>query len=130
MTNNSTVNANVTSNDLYLLTNNMTNNSVMEATNGGILNIDAITITQSAAGSITAAANSTVDFTGSTINDGTLTSSGGGIIQTVSGDTSTIGSVTNNATLDIVANSTLAVTGNLTDNGSSPSTTIKAMRRR
>ncbi|HEX4053719.1 MAG TPA: PEP-CTERM sorting domain-containing protein [Tepidisphaeraceae bacterium] len=117
LTNNGTVNANVTSNDLYLLTNNMTNNSVMEATNSGILNIGAITITQGAAGSITAAANSTVDLTGSTINDGTLTSSGGGIIQTVSGDTSTIGSVTNNATLDVVANSNLAVTGNLTDNG-------------
>ena len=48
LTNNSTVNANLTSKDLNLLTNNMTNNSVMEATNGGILNIGAITITQGA----------------------------------------------------------------------------------
>ncbi|MGD0461024.1 MAG: hypothetical protein ABSB74_00910 [Tepidisphaeraceae bacterium] len=117
LTNNATVNANVNGQTLTLQTNNMTNNSVMEATGGGNLTINGITITQGSGGQISAAANSTVDLISATITGGTLLSSGGGIIQTTSGTTNTIGSLTNNATFNVAGNSNLNVTGNLTDNG-------------
>ncbi|MGD0461038.1 MAG: PEP-CTERM sorting domain-containing protein [Tepidisphaeraceae bacterium] len=117
LTNNGTVNANVSGNTLSLQTNNMTNNNLMEATSGANLSVSAITISQGGAGEISAVgANSTVDLSSATVTGGTLTSSSGGIIQTVSG-TSTVGSLTNSATFNITDNTNLDVTGNLTDNG-------------
>ncbi|MGD0770351.1 MAG: PEP-CTERM sorting domain-containing protein [Tepidisphaeraceae bacterium] len=116
LTNNGTVNANVSGQTLNLQSNNMTNNSVMEATSGGNLSVNGITITQGSAGQISAAASSTVDLSSATITGGTITSSGSGIVQTTSG-TSTIGSLTNSATFNVLDNTNLNVTGNLTDNG-------------
>lgn len=56
-TNNGIVNANVTSNVLTLAVNNMTNNNLIEATNGGGLTISGITLTQGANGLIQASGN-------------------------------------------------------------------------
>ncbi len=115
LTNNGTVDANVNNRTLLLQTNAMTNNATFEATNGGLLNISGITVTQGTNGTITAANASTVTLSNSTISNGTLSSSGTGTIQ-ISG-TTTISSVTNSATIDIPDDQTLNVTGNLIDNG-------------
>jgi hypothetical protein len=125
LTNNGTVNANLNGQTITLLTNAKTNNSLMEATGGGIVGVNGITVTQGSGGSISASGNSggmspspsIVNLINATITDGTLSSSGGGIIQATGSSTSTIASVTNNATLNIIGVSNLDVTGNLLNNG-------------
>ncbi len=71
--NNATINANGTigSHTLFLQTNNMTNNSLMEATNTGILTITGITITQAANASITNVSGG-VNITSASIVGGTI----------------------------------------------------------
>jgi fibronectin-binding autotransporter adhesin len=117
LTNNGTVNANVSSQALNLQTSAMTNNATFEATNGATLSINSITVTQGTAGVVSAGAASAVNLVNSTISGGTLKSTGSGVIQATGTTTSTIDSLTNDATLNIINNNTLDVTGDLTDNG-------------
>jgi fibronectin-binding autotransporter adhesin len=117
LNNSGTVNANVNGQTIVLQNSNMTNDSVFEATAGGTLNINGITVTQNASGSVSAAGG-TVTLTGSaTISGGTLSSSSGSAIVNVNG-TNTLASVTNNASIDVNVNTNMDVTGDLTDNGS------------
>jgi len=117
LTNNGTVDTNVISQTLTLLTSNMTNNATMEATNGATLTIDGITVTQGSGGQIVAN-NSTVDLAGgATISGGTLTTPSGGIMQTISSSTDALIGVTNSGTFNIVGGSNLTVSGGLVNNG-------------
>ena len=115
LTNNGLVNADVSGQTLTLQTNNMTNNSVFEATGSGTLAIGAITVTQTANGSINAAGGTVNLNGGATISGGTLNSSSGNVFQNFG--TNTLDSLTNNAQINIPVNNTLDITGDLTDNG-------------
>ncbi len=85
------INANNSSGTLYLQGNgsngsgNLTgvsNAGLAEATNGGTLQVNNTTVTQTGAGSIQAKDGSTVTLAGSTINGGVLTTTGSGVMQT------------------------------------------------
>jgi hypothetical protein len=117
LTNNGTVNANVSGGTLTLLTNAMTNNNLFEATGGGTLAITGITVTQGSNGQISASGTgSLVNLTGSTtIAGGILSSSSGGAIE--SSGTNTLSSLTNDAAVNVLNGTTLNVSGDLTDNG-------------
>ena len=99
--NNGTVNANVANTTLVLQSNAMTNNNLFEATTGS-LNINSITVTQGAAGQISAAGG-TVNINSSTISGGTLASSGGGLIQ-ISGSSTIVGLTNTSNALHILPN--------------------------
>jgi hypothetical protein len=115
LVNNGTVNANSSGQTLTVTSYNVSNNLTFEATNGGNLTINGIVLTQGTAGRITAANTSSVTLTNANVTGGSLVSSGSGSIQ-ING-TSTIGSLTNSAVIDIPAYTGLNVNGNLTDNG-------------
>jgi len=88
LTNYATIDANTNGQTLNILTDGtVTNNSVLEATNGGILNLNVDgglnNPILNGGGSITAGAGSTVNVTNSAIDGGTLTTSGNGVMQTV-----------------------------------------------
>ncbi len=114
--NNGTVNANSTAGTAALLleSNPMTNNSLFEATAGGTLQISGNTVTQGPSGQLLAS-NGTVSIINGTISGGTLNSALGGTIQT--SGTSTLDSLTNNATLNVLGGATTNITGNLVDTG-------------
>ena len=117
ITNNGTIDSSVNGQTLTLLTSNMTNNSLMEATVGGVLSISGITVSQGAAGQISAS-GSTIDIVGGAeISNGVLNTSSGGVIAATNSSIDTLASVTNNGTFDIVGASDLNITGNLVDNG-------------
>jgi hypothetical protein len=115
LTNNGVVNANINGQALYLQTSNMTNNAAFEATSGGTLYVSGITVSQGTSGQLLAQNNSAVDLTGVTVSNGTLNTSGTGVIQVV-GNT-TLSNVTNSGALNILVNNTLTIAGNLIDNG-------------
>ena len=116
-TNNGTVDANVSGQSLTLMTSAMTTNALMEATAGGTLTINGITLTQGTSGQLSAAGGTIALIGGATISGGTLNTSSGGVIQATSSSTDTLASVTNNGTFNILGASNLSVTGNLSDNG-------------
>jgi hypothetical protein len=117
LTNNGTVDTNVSGETLTLLTSNMTNNATLEATNGATLTIDGITLSQGSGGQVIAN-NSTVDLISATLSGGSLTTPSGGVIQATSSSTDTLtGDLTNSGTFDITGGSDLNVSGNLTNNG-------------
>jgi len=90
LVNDGVVSANVIANKLSLLDNPKTNNSVMRAINGGVLDISGITLTQGPFGVISAdGLDSEVQLTGCTVVGGSFAGSNGGDI-----------SVTNASTLD------------------------------
>ena len=115
LVNNGTVNANVGGSDLFLQTDNMTNNSLFEATGGGRLDISGITVTQGASGQISAN-NSTVNLSSASIVGGTLATASGGVIQSSSGS-NLLTSVTNSGTLNILDNTSVHLSTALTNNG-------------
>ena len=88
LNNYATIDANTSGQTLNILTDGtVTNNSVLEATNGGTLNLNLDgglnNPILNGGGSITAGAGSTVNVTNSAIDGGTLTTSGNGVMQTV-----------------------------------------------
>ena len=93
LTNNGIVNANqiVGSRTLTLKTQSMTNNNLFEATGGGILNINGITVTQGALGHIKADGSSSIALNSATILSGTIDAAAGGIVNT---STATLSNVT------------------------------------
>lgn len=125
-TNNGLVNANTPGGRLSLGTNAtpspVTNGGVLEATNGGRLSLLGVPITQSSSAQIGASGtgsivtfDSSASTGGPTINGGTLVSSDGGAFQVI--NSGTIGSLTNNAQINILGGSGLKVIGDLVDNG-------------
>ena len=136
--NNGIVNANATigSKTLLLQNSNMTNNNLFEATGGGILSIQGITVTQGVSGIISNVA-STVIINNATISGGTLTGSSFAVsnsnftnVKIDTGATVTIqpgtklnysgATFTNNGTIQVdiqSSNATLNFTGNTTLTG-------------
>ena len=113
--NNGIVNANSTigTHTILLQTSNMTNNHLMEATNGGILNINGITITQGPSGVILNS-NATVTMSGATINGGLLS----GLSFSVSNSNFTNVTIDTGTVVTIQAGTTLNYTGaTFTNNG-------------
>ncbi len=84
--NNGTIDANTTAATLSIQGDGGTimNNNVFEATNSGILNVDPVNPVNNSGGSIIASgAGSVVNLTNAIIQGGTLTTTGGGLMQTV-----------------------------------------------
>jgi len=96
----------------------VTNNHVIRGDGAGF-SITGTNLNQGSSGVLDAVNNDTVRLTGnSTITGGTFTTGSGGQIATQSGNTAGVSGVTNTGTLNIVENSTLALNGTLTNNGS------------
>ena len=77
--NEATINANVSGQTLFLesISGGLTNTAILEASNGGTLYIDGVTVNNAGGGTITANAGSTVQLVGNTtIQGGTLTNNG------------------------------------------------------
>jgi hypothetical protein len=115
LNNQSVINANQSTALNIQTSNGMTNSGTLEATNGGTLVL--IGDTYSNGGTIKAVGASTVDLQSTTINGGTLTTSGGGLIQVPSGISSTISGLTNSGTLAVQNNSTLTLAGTINNTG-------------
>lgn len=119
-TNNATVNANVSGQtlNLYLGTLAGTNTKTLEATNGGQLEIEQGTWTNTN-GTITAAASSDVYLNGASITGGTLSTSGTGSSAGVIllDSDSLISNLTNSGNLRIDNGQTGELSGTITNNG-------------
>ncbi len=116
-------NAGAGQNVLYINTSNgTTNTGVLEATAGSTLSLYGDSYAN-AGGTIQALNNSggsgsVVDLQhGVTINRGTLTTTGNGVIETVNADSATLNGVTNTGTVIVHDNSTLLLQGTITNNG-------------
>ncbi len=102
LTNNGTIDANINGQTLSVQGTGgaIVNASQFQATNGGILNLQTQAAINNQTGTISAAGTgSTVNVTNTTIQGGALTSSGGGVIQTVG-----------TATLDGASHGTISLT--------------------
>ncbi|HTV65427.1 MAG TPA: hypothetical protein VMD98_07475, partial [Bryocella sp.] len=120
--NSGTINAN--SNGLNLLVNpdtcsgcTNTNTGTLEATSGGALVLYNGTWTNTG-GKISAATGSSVDLEDNvTINGGTLTSSGTGVVYGISGYDVFLNGVTNSGSYQLQNNNATEITGTITNNG-------------
>jgi hypothetical protein len=92
----------------------VTNTGLIEATNGGLLELSG-NFTNTG-GTITAGAGSTVDMGGASITGGTLSTTGNGVI-TVTGNKNSLNSLTNSGTLVVNDNSTLTISGTINNTG-------------
>ena len=115
-------NAGAGQNVLYINTSNgTTNTGTLEATAGSTLSLYGDTYTN-ARGTIQALNNSGAGSVvllqhGVTIDGGTLTTTGNGVIETVNADSATLNGVTNTGTVIAHDNSTLTLAGTVTNNG-------------
>lgn len=115
LTNNGQVVADVSGEVLDLSINAKTNNAIMKAEAGGILDISSV-ITQGVGGSITAD-NATVTISGGTVSGGQLASLGTGVIQHNT-SAATLEAVQNSATFQILPGMTTNISGgSLVNNG-------------
>jgi hypothetical protein len=126
LNNSGTVNANQSGQVLYLsgVSSNNTNSGLMEATNGGVLNVNSSTY-NNAGGTFKATTGGTVNLYGNVvIQGGTLTNSGGAFLGTVAGnsvflDGSTAsGAVTLHGTYTSQLNTNTYVLGTINNNNS------------
>jgi hypothetical protein len=130
LTNNSTIDANisptVSTAPLYIQAGSggMTNNSILEATNGGNLTLTGSTITNSSGGVIEALgadssgnASTVVLTSGVTVSGGTLTTTGAGAIVVAANNTAYLTTLTNTGTLNVQNNGQIDSTGTITNNG-------------
>jgi hypothetical protein len=120
--NNGTVNANVSGAALILGPGSAatyTNTATMEATNGGILQLNLQGITNTGGTIKAVGTNSQVQFTGGadSIAGGTLTTSGGGTMVQNASTTSTLSTLTNSGTFSLLNNATVNLSGTITNTG-------------
>jgi T5SS/PEP-CTERM-associated repeat protein/autotransporter-associated beta strand protein len=116
LTNDGLVNATVPGEALTLSGSSITNNNTIEA-GGGLLDISGITVTQAANGQLLAAGGN-VQFDGATtVKGGLLNSSSAASVFVVNSGGAFFTSLTNDATVNMVAGTTLTMSGTLTDNG-------------
>ncbi|MHA7811785.1 MAG: GC-type dockerin domain-anchored protein [Phycisphaerales bacterium] len=113
--NNATVRANVSGQELQLLGNDKTNNAIMEATGGGILDLGVLTLTQGAAGQLRATGGSRVDLNSTTVVGGSLSSDAGSTIEILSGTFD--GVSVSGGTINLQNARTLNVFNSMTNNG-------------
>jgi hypothetical protein len=105
------------SNFLYIQTSGgTTNTGTLEATTGTLI-LYGNTFTQTGAGKISATGSDVQLQNGVTIIGGTLTTSGTGLIHTVSGHTGTLENLTNTGNYQVDNNSTTDLIGTVTNNG-------------
>ncbi|MGA2017382.1 MAG: hypothetical protein ABSH26_10515, partial [Opitutaceae bacterium] len=118
--NDGTINANVSGATLLLnASGGVTNSGLLEATGGGTLDVNSITV-QNAGENITAGSGSTVDLTDATIVGGTLNNNSGGTLQVVGNttlDASSHGAMTINGPLSAGPGTTITTAGTLVNNG-------------
>ncbi len=115
ITNNGTVSADVSAQTLSLGA--VANNNLLEAINGGILQLNG-NITQSAPGQLLAADNSVIQFNNSNVSGGALNASGSGSFQVAASSNSTIANLTNNAPISVPTFAQFIIAGTLvTNNG-------------
>jgi|HubBroStandDraft_1064217.scaffolds.fasta_scaffold00057_21 fibronectin-binding autotransporter adhesin len=130
LTNNSTINANisptVSTAPLYIQAGagGMANNATLEATNGGNLTLYGGTITNASGGIIEAVGSdssgnaSTVVLTANTtVSGGTLTTTGAGVIEVAANNIANLTNLTNTGTLNVLNNAQIDATGTITNNG-------------
>ena len=124
--NNGTVNASVTSQSLNVNGLGGTNNGTMEATNGGTLAVNGVTIAQGAAGVILATGNgggatpvpSAVSIVNATVSGGTLSGSAADVITIDNSTLTGSPTISPGTRVNVDGNTNLTVTGTtLTDNG-------------
>ncbi len=116
-TNNGTVIGNLPNAILISSTGTVTNNKTVRADDGTVT-ISGTNFGQGALGVIDAVNTGIVNVSGgSTITGGTLTTASGGQIRTTSGQVATIANVANNGDFNVVDNSTLVLSGTVTNNG-------------
>jgi hypothetical protein len=115
-----TINANSSGQPLLLSNSGVTNTGLLEASNGGTLEIQN-TAVNSSGGSITVSGpSSTVQFQNTTIQGGTLNNTGGGTMETVGTatlDGSTNGALTLNGTYLTGGGNTTTLLGTIINNG-------------
>lgn len=118
--NDGTIESDVGGSRLELTTNDKTNNSIIRATGGGIIEIDGITLVNAPSGVIHAGDNSIVDFPVGmhAVNGGTISSAGTGSARVSSSGVLTLDQVTISGSLDIFGSGTLVVgTAGVTNDG-------------
>lgn len=118
LTNQSTLSADSAGNTLFLSGGTTTNTSLMQATGGGILELD--TVVNNSGGTIEAFPGSTVIFTNNfngSINGGTLTTSGTGVIESRNGVLDGTVNIPTNAGKLLVKNSDLFFQGTINNTG-------------
>lgn len=107
--NNGVVQADASGHSLTLIEQSKTNNATMRAVSGANLDLSNIALTQGSGGNLSAdAAN--IRITASSVSGGSISTANGGRISTQSG-TCTFTSVTSQATLDVLASSSLFING-------------------
>lgn len=101
--NNGTISADVSGGNINLVTNDITNNNVLEAKNSGLLSITN-TINNSASGKIQASNNGIVSLNGGTISGGTIITGTGGKFTANNNFNNIINGATLNGTMDLATN--------------------------
>jgi hypothetical protein len=115
LVNNGIIDANVSSALTINPSGGTTNTATIEATNGGTLILDGDVVTNTGAGTIVAGSGSAVTLeNGATVVGGSLT--GGGTFTDV--NSATLSGLTNSSTVVVNNNTTLLLTGTITNNGS------------
>jgi len=115
--NNGVIDADSPGNTLLLNTQPKTNNNVMQATNGGTLEIDPITVTNGGGQVVADGAGSTLVLDGATIEGGSVLAINGAVATVTSG-TTTMMDVSLAGEVHVVNGNALSVTGaGLTNNG-------------
>jgi hypothetical protein len=120
LTNNGTVNANVSAGTMTLLTNPMSNGGTMEATGGGNLAINGITITNSGTIQATGTGSAVTLNLNAEISGGTLTAASDDSFITAGSITATLAgaaTITSGTHFNILNAGQTNVTGTLTNNG-------------
>jgi hypothetical protein len=120
LVNSGTINANQ-STGLYVDANGgTTNTGTLEATTGTLVlygNSGTTTITQTGTGTIKATGSDVQLQSGVTINGGTLSTSGTGLIHSIGGQSGTLENLTNAGNYQLDNNSTTNLVGTITNNG-------------
>jgi len=115
-TNNGLIRADSTGNALQLYQFDKSNNNVMEAVSGGVIQVNAITVTNSASGIIRADGNGSIaNYLGCSVNNGTVAAINGGLGSITN---STFRNLTITGPHQLIANSLLALSGDIVNNGS------------
>jgi hypothetical protein len=118
--NNGTVNANTSGGTLYIQpisAGTDVNTATMEATNGGILELQGGSFTNTG-GTLTAATSSSVILSGTTVTGGTLTTSGTGVTAgVIYGENSTLVGLTNAGNFNVPNGDITYLNGTITNTG-------------
>ncbi len=124
MTNNGTINADISGTTMLLDSDPITNNNLIEATGGGILNFSGITITNTgtikATGNNGSGTNSSVTLSSATISGGTLTSDPADSFNIPAGATTTLENgvtISSGTHLNVINDAQIDISNTLTNNG-------------